>query len=119
MKKLLMISIVLLMISGTKAQSCLPEGITFYSQQQIDNFQIYYPNCTQLEGNVIIGDPNWSDITNLNGISVLTSIGGSLVIGGTYLVNLSGLENLTSIGGNLHISYNNSLASLSGLEGLT
>jgi S-formylglutathione hydrolase FrmB len=53
--------------------SCLPQGITFTNQAQIDNFQTNYPGCTEIEGDVTIaGD----DITNLNGLSVLTSIGG-------------------------------------------
>ena len=84
------------------SQPCLPEGITFYTQAQIDSFQINYPNCTEIEGDVsIYGD----EITNLSGLSVLTSILGDLKIGkpfgGTSLTNLSGLDNVTSIDGNL------------------
>ena len=59
-------------------QACLPDGITFSTQEQIDNFQTNYPNCSEIEGSVAIsGD----DITNLNGLNVLTSIGGDLMIG--------------------------------------
>ncbi len=54
------------------SQPCLSEGITFTTQEQIDSFQINYPSCTEIEGDVgIYGD----DITNLNGLNVLTSIG--------------------------------------------
>ena len=54
---------------------CLPEGITFSTQEEIDNFQINYPYCTEIEGDVIIeGD----EITNLDGLSVLNSISGFL-----------------------------------------
>ncbi len=88
------------------AQPCLPEGITFTTQAQIDNFQTNYPNCTEIEGNVgIAGD----DITNLNGLNVLTSIGGDMEIGymvmwwsckgNPFLISLAGLGNLTTIGG--------------------
>ena len=35
---------------------CLPEGITFTTQEQIDNFQTNYPGCTEIEGDVYIGD---------------------------------------------------------------
>lgn len=114
------------------SQSCLPEGITFETQAQIDSFQINYPNCTEIEGDVIIGNPNHTNIKSLNGLDVLTSIGGSLTIGGNdSLVNLSGLDNLYTIGGSLQIyivqsspneiSYigNNTLNSLSGLANLT
>ena len=41
-----------------------------------------------------------SDISNLNGLSVITSIGGELLIlDCNILGNLTGLDNLTSIGG--------------------
>lgn len=57
------------------AQSCLPDGITFSTQEQIDNFQINYPGCTEIEGGVIIeGD----GITNLDGLNVINSIGAYL-----------------------------------------
>jgi hypothetical protein len=109
----------------TQAQGCLPGGITFTTQAQIDNFQTNYPGCTEIEGNVTIGDPNGiNDITNLNGLNILTSIGGRLSIGiiNTLaiqnLTSLSGLENLTSIGGSLVI-FSLPLTNLSGLEGLT
>jgi hypothetical protein len=98
-------------------QPCLPEGITFTTQAQINNFQNNYPNCTQILGHVNISMTN---ITNLNGLSVLTSIGGYLAITYNYsLSNLSGLENLTSIGGTLSIESNNVLTNINGLASLT
>ena len=33
---------------------CLPEGITFSTQAEIDNFQTNYPGCTEIEGDVVI-----------------------------------------------------------------
>ncbi len=33
---------------------CLPEGITFTTQAQIDNFQLNYPGCTEIEGDMKI-----------------------------------------------------------------
>ncbi len=110
------------------AQPCLPEGITFSTQTQIDNFQINYPGCTEIEGWVRIGNYTGStDITNLNGLSVLTSIWEDLrIYGNDTLTSLAGLENLTSIGedislgifhGGGHIG-NTSLSSLEGLSNL-
>ncbi|MFH1297386.1 MAG: leucine-rich repeat protein [Bacteroidota bacterium] len=116
MKKYSILLITLFMVNGGIAQSCLPQGITFTTQGQIDNFQINYPNCTQIEGYVFI---TGSDITNLNGLSVLTSIADSLIIKFTSLTNLTGLDNLTSIGGDIGIGYNNVLTSLIGLGNLT
>ncbi len=102
------------------SQTCLPDGITFSSQAEIDDFQTNHPNCIEIEGDVTIaGD----DITNLNGLSVLTSIGGNLSTGNfdewnPNLTSLSGLENVTSIGGDLGIFSNNILTNLVGLDNL-
>ncbi len=99
---------------------CLPEGITFTTQAQIDSFAINYPTCAEIEGDVWIGVLPETDITNLNGLNVLNSIGGSLEIAfNKDLTNLTGLDNLTSIGGDLKIGSNNALVSLTGLERLT
>jgi photosystem II stability/assembly factor-like uncharacterized protein len=107
---------------------CLPEGITFTTQEQIDNFQINYPGCTEIDGDVAIYDIEPHDITNLNGLSNLTSIGGDLFLGfwkwsGGYwgnpvLTSFTGLEGLTSIEGGLYILGNSSLTTLSGLDNI-
>ncbi|MFO7615360.1 MAG: leucine-rich repeat protein [Bacteroidales bacterium] len=121
-------SIALLIIRGVTAQpdqpceSCLPQGITFKNQHQVDLFQTTYPNCTEIEGSVTISG---NGILNLYGLSVLTSIGGNLQIrGNSYLTGLTGLNNLTSVEGSLEIGsaslgWNQSLISLTGLENLT
>ncbi len=107
------------------SQPCLPEGIIFTTQSQIDSFQINYPNCTEIEGYVKI---QGNAITNLNGLNVLTEIGETLTIcGNPNLESLTGLDGLTMIGGDLHIGlYNNlpiignpSLTSISALENAT
>jgi hypothetical protein len=103
MKKVIIaITLSLIIISGY-SQSCLPEGITFETQAQIDSFQINYPNCKEIEGDVYIGAEGGSSITNLNGLNVITSIDGSLHIGW--------------VGGSWPHHYNNPLlTSLSGLS---
>ena len=77
MKKLIFLIFVLLFTNiETNSQSpCLPEGITFTTQEQIDNFQANYPGCTEIEGGLLVQGNN---ITNLDGLSVITSIGGYL-----------------------------------------
>jgi len=121
MKKLVFILGIIAFLTGIKAQSCLPEGITFSSQDQIDNFQSNYPNCTEIEGNMII---NGEDINNLNGLEMINTVGGELFIGyygwagNPELTDLSGLENLHIIQGSLHMINNISLNNLSGLDGL-
>lgn len=117
MKKLLVVTIGLFFSFMGYSQSCLPEGITFTTQAEIDNFQSNYPGCTEIEGDVQI---QGSEITNLNGLSVLTSVGDKFNIVLNYaLTSLTGLDNLTSIGDECWIIGNNSLTSLEGLNNLT
>ena len=118
MKKLYILLIALFIANGTMAQGCLPEGINFTTQAQVDNFQFNYPGCTEIEGDVNF-QSDYS-VSNLNGLSVLTSIGGDLTVHFNWsLSSLAGLENLASVGGDLVISKNDSLTSLTGLEHLT
>ncbi len=121
-RKLALLAIIVLFVEAkVLSQSCLHQGITFATQEQIDNFQTNYPGCTEIEGDVSI---NGSDIINLNGLSVLSSVGNWLEIGGIYdgnpiLTDLSGLENLESIGGPFYIYSNDSLSDISALSSLT
>jgi hypothetical protein len=120
MKKFYATLIGLFVVLTGFSQSCLPEGITFETQAQIDSFQANYPNCTEIEGDVKIGKVNGSDITNLNGLSVLTSFGKNFIIlNNPFLINLSGLENVTNIEGDLRIEENNTIVTLNGLNNLT
>ena len=115
-KTLFILLIGLLLPFSGSSQGCLPEGIVFSTQNQIDSFQINNPGCTEFEGDVEI---SWSDINSLNGLSQVKSIGGSLTIrSNPMLTNLLGLDNLTSIGEHFIISGNDALPSLAGLNSL-
>jgi hypothetical protein len=118
MKKLAIFIVLALFIQSTvSSQSCLPDGIIFSTQAEIDNFQTNNPNCTEIEGDVEI---NGDDITNLNGLNIVTSIGGELRIASNQiLANLTGLDNVTFIGGDLNIWLNSALTSLTGLDNMT
>jgi len=128
MKKLILIIIIslhasLFTVHPVTAQwgcTCLPEGIEFVDQEQIDSFQDYYPGCTKILGSVTIRPDYWFlYITNLYGLNVLDSIGGSLIIEqNDQLISLNGLDSLNSIGGDLIIQYNYYLNSLDGLQNL-
>jgi len=99
------------------AQSCLPEGITFNTQSQVDSFPILYPNCIEIEGDLTI---KMGDISNLDALNSITIIHGDLdVRHTTLLTNLSGLNNLTMVMGFLDIYNNSALSSLAGLNNLT
>ena len=82
-----------------------PDNFIIPTQEEVDNFPINYPGCTEIPGNVWI----WNDATdNLDGLSQLTSIGGNLIIESfdlfPYTADISGLQNLTSIGGDLRMT---------------
>ncbi len=118
MKKIyLFIVSAFLIQASVYSQPCLPDGISFTTQTQIDSFAIYNPNCSEIEGNVSIGG---DDITSLDSLGIITSIQGKLLIMNTVtLTSLVGLDNLTSIGGDLFIDGNDTLTSMTGLESLT
>ncbi len=120
MKLITLIFLMLFVQINLHSQSCLPSGKTFNTQEQIDNFQSNYPNCTEIEGDVEIS--GWG-IENLSGLNVLTAIWGDLIIGNwvygnPLLTTLSGLENLSSVGGDLLISHNEALINISDLGNL-
>jgi len=101
------IFIYLLITNNIIATPCIPTSIGFNTQAQIDSFAINYPDCTEIIGTVYISGGD--GITNLNGLSRITSIGGNLEIsaslysGFSTLSDLTGLDNLVSIGGTLQI----------------
>jgi hypothetical protein len=108
--------VILLLRIPVIAQPCIPQGITFNTQAQIDSFPITHPNCSEIQGIVYI---TGNDITNLNGLSSIVSVGSDLYIRNTSsLMSLSGLNNLTSVGNELSIGNNALLNSLEGLGGL-
>ncbi|MEA3445981.1 MAG: hypothetical protein U9R19_14775, partial [Bacteroidota bacterium] len=121
MKKLTLIIILSSIIQvASFSQSCLPNGISFTTQGQIDSFQINYPGCSVIEGDMkILG----SNVFNLNGLSTLTAVEGNFDIGDHHtgdlaLNNLFGLHNLTSVGGSLTLLHSDSLINLEGLDNL-
>jgi hypothetical protein len=117
MKLIFRIVIVLFFLNlSASSQSCLPEGIMFTSQTEIDSFQMNYPGCSIIEGDVWI---HGGDITNLDGLSVLNEIGGGLLIDSTNLSNLQGLNLLTLIGEDFQLYSNFLLDNVTGLDSLT
>jgi hypothetical protein len=121
MKRLnLILFSIILSQSFVFSQGCLPEGIIFTTQEQIDSFEVNYPGCSVIEGDVFI---QGSTINNLDGLFALHAIGGNLLIGGsenlgTSLTDLEGLYFVSTIGGNLSIEFNPLLNNLTGLDNL-
>ncbi len=117
MKKLTILIVSTIILQATVfSQSCLPEGITFSTQAEIDSFQINYPGCTKIEGDVVI---NGDNITNLLGLNVLNTIESDLEIDlNPLLNNLSGLDSLSYVAGHVWILDNSSLFSIANLNNL-
>ena len=111
-KTLLVFMTALLMGSGLYAQ-CPTNPFNMFSQAEVDQFAIDYPNCTTMNGNIgVLG----IGVTNLMPLSNLTSVGG-LFISNTSLTSLDGLQNLTTVD-SLWITINFSLSTLNGLDNL-
>ncbi|WP_196892499.1 T9SS type A sorting domain-containing protein [Aureivirga marina] len=103
------------------AQTC--NGMNLMTQQDVDNF-----NCTIVNQGLNIGAPfgGDSDITNLENLSSLTTVNGTLVISNMpNLISLKGLENLTSVNDDsegvseIRIEANDQLVDLDGLNNLS
>ncbi len=104
-------------LSESAMPQCPMGNISFSTQAQIDNFIIQYPTCTEIDGNVYISG---ADITNLAGLSNITSIGGNLILFfNSSLTNLDDFSALTSLGGYLELVNNATLENIDGLSYLT
>ncbi len=86
------------------AQSCDEQnGFQIRTQEDVDNFQIKYPGCTELLNSLNIGYPD-SGITNLDGFSGIEIIHGDLRIDNQLeLTDLSPLNDIHTINGYLSI----------------
>jgi len=106
-------------VEGTcDTAECPPSDVTFLTQAELDYFALQYPNCTQLSGNVTIGDsPN--DITSLQPLQNITTINGYLSIENTAITNFDGLHNLETVTGSwINISRNDNITNMQGFDSL-
>ena len=119
MKKILTFLFAIQIMSFAMAQGCLPEGITFHTQAQINSFALNYPGCNTIIGNVLISDDGSDNITNLDSLAVLNDVKGDLIISENYdLIDISGLHNLRYVGGDFSIMFNYQISGLQGLIGI-
>lgn len=86
-----------------------PEGdVTFYDQADVEEFLSTYPNCTSIQGDLVINNFNNQEPMDLTGLSQLQQVEDDLGIVwvGHYDSDLginvpgllNGLENITSVG---------------------
>jgi len=98
------------------AQDCTPSEIELTSQLEVDQFQVNHGPCDRVLQNLFI---TGEDIVNFDGLSDLTAVLGDLKIeNNPSLKTIDGLVNLQSAG-SLSISNNLLLVTVDGLSGLT
>ena len=115
--KIRILIIILLIISFKSLGQCPTTNIILNSQEDIDDFAINYPGCTQILNGLSI---HGNDIANFDGLTNISTITGDLFLDdNNILTSLEGLINLTTINGNLLINGNNILDYLTGLDNLT
>lgn len=106
--------------SNALAVDCSQDAIQLLSQVEVDSFQSTYGNggsCDAVTGDLSIGG---GDITNLDGLSALTSVGGNLsIFNNPVLTNLNGLSTLSNVGLDLTVRFNPLLTNLDGLSAIT
>jgi len=115
MKKIIIIVFFSIAIQFYLPAQCLPDGITFSTQAQINSFPANYPNCTVIGGTVTISG---NDITNLDSLNVLIQIVGGLSIHGcSSLSSIYALSNLDTLGW-LSVMSTSILTNFTGLENI-
>ena len=114
MKKLLLLT-AFICLSLTGFGQCPTTSVLLTTQAEIDNFATNYPGCTILTHELRV-DGDTSAITNLNGLSSITSA-RNLFVHKTLINDFTGLHNLTEVL-NLSLWFNNDIVNLTGLTSL-
>lgn len=101
--------------AGAKSVECSSENYQLSSQAEVD--ALGATGCQIVVGNLDI----WgSDITNLDSLRSITSVGQNLYIRyNASLASLNGLSSLTNVGRKLELSRNDILTNIDGLSGIT
>lgn len=136
--KFIIIIFYIAIVSPLASQSCLPGGITIYSQADLNTFAANNPSCTEILGNVYIQGPiqdlsPLANIIKINGSLVLINsltnqtnlfpnlqhITNSLYISNTNVQTLSGFNSLATVNNKIEIIGNDNLGALNGFNALT
>jgi len=94
---------------------CPPGDVTLTTQEEVNDFVTNYPDCTEIDGSLIIGEASGgrsstTQITDLSGLSGLRFVTGNLTISNNNLLaDIGFLANIESLGGILTISNNSNL----------
>jgi hypothetical protein len=113
MKKILPLAFFWISLFGFA--QCPTTEVYLETQADIDSFAANYPNCTTLTNDIWIGAED-NDITNLNGLALITSA-QNIYMRYAQISNFSGLNNLENVQ-DLSIWFNNNMQNLDGLTSL-
>lgn len=109
-------------LAQTLSAQCPTGNLILKTQAEVDAFFHNYPNCTEIEGNLVIGFIDQSqetDINSLNDLNNLTLINGDILIHSNPILNdLNGLENINKVDGKISIDKNLILYDISALENI-
>ena len=100
--KRIFLAIIFLIMPFLSYSQCPAGDILLETQEQVDQFVLDYPDCTQVNSNLTIKE--W-DVTNISFLEKVTDVGGNLTIHQTNATDLP-LHNMVNIGGNLVITKN-------------
>ena len=104
-----------IMASYNIAAQCPSGSVFFFSQTNVNQFIIDYPDCTVINGDINI----FQGVTDLLAFKNIKTVEGELkIIGNDDLSSLTGLDSISLIGGDLNISSCENLTSLNGLNNL-
>ncbi len=100
--------------SGSHQNPACDGTIRLNSQADVDAFPSNY-GCSRISGTLEIF--NAADVTNLDSLYQLTSVGTLTIVSNPHLASLGGLSNITDVSA-LHLSSNPEIQDLSGFSAL-
>ena len=118
MKRFALIVTLLMLFQSSPllAVDCSQTDITLSFQADVDDFQDDYGPCDRIVGGLTI---DGEEITHVDGLSELVSMGNLRFLFTSELTSTAGLSNLTSIDGSLFFTDSTSLTNVDGLAKLT
>lgn len=117
---LILITLMATLIPQAGKAQCPPGGVILNNQTQVNAFLANYPNCTQINGILVINPTSSGAITDLSPLSNITTVAGYIHIenlGGVS--DLSALNNITSVGGTVTIVNSQGLTAINSFNNLT
>lgn len=106
----------------TPFKSGCPTGnVVLATQAEVDAFVAQFPNCTEIDGDLTIGNfganPPVNDITDISGLNGIESVANMLGIFRTSLTTLASFDNLTSVN-SVQINNNPEITNITGFNNL-